>query len=72
MAGRVGPGKTGGASTVCCSPAPTAPRGWSFEHVVVLDGEWDRKNVNEDLDAPRRLYYVAMTRAQKDPHPGRA
>ena len=40
-------------------------KGLEFEHVVVLDGEWDRKNGNEDLDAPRRLYYVAMTRAQK-------
>ena len=32
--------------------------------MVVLDGGWDRVNRNEDPDAPRRLYYVAMTRAR--------
>ena len=40
-------------------------KGLEFDHVVVLDGGWDRVNRNEDRDAPRRLYYVAMTRARQ-------
>ena len=40
-------------------------KGLEFDHVAVLDGGWDRVGSNEDLDAPRRLYYVAMTRARK-------
>ena len=32
--------------------------------MVVLDGGWNRVNRGEDEDAPRRLYYVAMTRAR--------
>jgi ATP-dependent DNA helicase RecQ len=40
-------------------------KGLEFDHVVVLDGGWDRVDKNEDRDAPRRLYYVAMTRARK-------
>ena len=40
-------------------------KGMEFEHVVVLDGGWDRYNGKEDRDAPRRLYYVAMTRARQ-------
>ena len=47
-----------------CSP-PTAPRAWSSIHVVVLDGGWNRVGQAEDTDAPRRLYYVAMTRAKQ-------
>ena len=39
-------------------------KGLEFDHVVVLDGGWGRVNRNEDPDAPRRLYYVAMTRAR--------
>ena len=39
-------------------------KGLEFAHVVVLDGGWDRINRNEDPGAPRRLYYVAMTRAR--------
>ena len=39
-------------------------KGLEFDHVVVLDGNWDRIGYGEDLDAPRRLYYVAMTRAR--------
>ena len=39
-------------------------KGLEFDHVVVLDGGWDRANRGEDADAPRRLYYVAMTRAR--------
>ena len=40
-------------------------KGLEFDHVVVLDGSWDRVSEGEDRDAPRRLYYVAMTRAKK-------
>jgi ATP-dependent DNA helicase RecQ len=40
-------------------------KGLEFNHVAVLDGGWDRVGQNEDRDAPRRLYYVAMTRARK-------
>ena len=40
-------------------------KGLEFDHVVVLDGGWDRVGLGEDPDAPRRLYYVAMTRARQ-------
>jgi len=40
-------------------------KGLEFDHVAVLDGGWNRVGQNEDSDAPRRLYYVAMTRAKK-------
>ena len=40
-------------------------KGLEFDHVVVLDGGWRDANQGEDADAPRRLYYVAMTRARK-------
>lgn len=40
-------------------------KGLEFDHVVVLDGGWDRVGHREDFDAPRRLYYVAMTRARE-------
>ncbi len=40
-------------------------KGLEFEHVVVLDGGWGRVGSGEDADAPRRLYYVAMTRARQ-------
>ena len=40
-------------------------KGLEFDHVVVLDGEWDRVGHGEDRDAPRRLFYVAMTRGRK-------
>ena len=40
-------------------------KGLEFDHVVVLDGGWGGANPGEDGDAPRRLYYVAMTRARK-------
>ncbi len=39
-------------------------KGLEFDHVVVLDGGWQRTDRNEDRDAARRLYYVAMTRAR--------
>ncbi len=52
-------------------------KGLEFDHVIVLDGGWDRRNRADDADAQRRLYYVAMTRARqtlallrrKEPHP---
>ena len=40
-------------------------KGLEFDHVVVLDGGWDRVGTGEDPDARRRLYYVAMTRARQ-------
>ena len=40
-------------------------KGLEFDHVAVLDGGWDRVGGDEDPDAPRRLYYVAMTRARQ-------
>ena len=39
-------------------------KGLEFDHVVVLDGAWEKVGRGEDIDAPRRLYYVAMTRAR--------
>lgn len=41
-------------------------KGLEFDHVVILDGNWAGGLSDiEDVDAPRRLYYVAMTRARK-------
>ena len=40
-------------------------KGLEFDHVIVLDGGWHRVGEDEDPDAPRRLYYVAMTRARQ-------
>ena len=40
-------------------------KGLEFDHVAVLDGGWNNIDRGEDPDAPRRLYYVAMTRAQQ-------
>ena len=40
-------------------------KGLEFDHVVVLDGSWDRVNRTKDHNAARRLYYVAMTRARQ-------
>ena len=40
-------------------------KGLEFDHVAVLDGGWDSLGRGEDPDAPRRLYYVAMTRARR-------
>ena len=39
-------------------------KGLEFDHVVVLDGGWEQVSRGEDADAPRRLFYVAMTRAK--------
>ena len=40
-------------------------KGLEFEHVVILDGNWQNVTGGEDSDAPRRLYYMAMTRAKR-------
>lgn len=40
-------------------------KGLEFAHVAILDGHWERCGHDEDPDAPRRLYYVAMTRAME-------
>ena len=40
-------------------------KGLEFDHVAVLDGGWDHSGSGEDADAPRRLYYVAITRARQ-------
>ncbi|MCY4618252.1 MAG: RecQ family ATP-dependent DNA helicase [Chloroflexi bacterium] len=40
-------------------------KGLEFDHVIVLDGGWQRIGKDEDADAARRLYYVAMTRARQ-------
>ena len=40
-------------------------KGLEFDHVVVLDGGWDRAGRGEGPDEARRLYYVAMTRARQ-------
>jgi len=40
-------------------------KGLEFEDVVILNGGWDRPSKGEDTDAPRRLFYVAMTRARR-------
>ena len=39
-------------------------KGVEFDHVVVLDGAWEKRGRGEDVDAARRLFYVAMTRAR--------
>jgi len=39
-------------------------KGLEFDHVAVLDGGWAQAGRGEDADAPRRLFYVAMTRAK--------
>ena len=38
-------------------------KGLEFDHVVILDGNWQHRNQNE-AEEQRRLYYVAMTRAR--------
>lgn len=39
-------------------------KGHEFDHVAILNGGRDRSSRGEDADAPRRLFYVAMTRAR--------
>lgn len=59
-----------------CRDARRAPRGvqlltahrakgLEFDHVGIVDGGWGRAGRDEDPDAERRLYYVAMTRARE-------
>ena len=40
-------------------------KGLEFDDVVILNGGWEKPSDNEDADAPRRLFYVAMTRARR-------
>ncbi len=40
-------------------------KGLEFDHVVILNGGWKALSRGEDGEAPRRLFYVAMTRARK-------
>ena len=40
-------------------------KGLQFDHVAILDGKWNSFGEGEDREAPRRLYYVAMTRARE-------
>ena len=39
-------------------------KGLEFDHVAILNGGWERPSKGEDGQAPRRLFYVAMTRAK--------
>ncbi|WP_435259837.1 RecQ family ATP-dependent DNA helicase [Thioclava sp. FR2] len=40
-------------------------KGLEFDHVVILNGGWKAISRGEDGEAPRRLFYVAMTRARR-------
>jgi ATP-dependent DNA helicase RecQ len=40
-------------------------KGLEFDHVVILNGGWNSLSQGEDGEAPRRLFYVAMTRARR-------
>jgi ATP-dependent DNA helicase RecQ len=40
-------------------------KGLEFDHVLILDGRWRQRGDNEDPDSPRRLLYVAATRARQ-------
>jgi ATP-dependent DNA helicase RecQ len=40
-------------------------KGLEFDHVVILEGRWAHLSRGEEVNAPRRLFYVAMTRARR-------
>ena len=40
-------------------------KGLEFDHVIILNGGWQAISQGEDGEAPRRLFYVAMTRARR-------
>ena len=42
-----------------------AAKGLEFDHVVLLDGGWNRAVRQGGLEEERRLYYVGMTRARE-------
>ena len=77
MAGRMGTGGAPPTARALFLLTAHRAKGLEFDHVVVLDGGWDRIGRGEDADSPRRLYYVAMTRARQNlvlarlprPHP---
>ena len=64
VAGRVGTRRPSPATRSSTTNRHRA-KGLEFDHLVVLDGSWDRIGHEEDRDAPRRLYYVSMTRARQ-------
>ncbi len=39
-------------------------KGMEFDHVFVLDGNWQKKS-GQEMEEERRLYYVAMSRARE-------
>ncbi len=41
-------------------------KGLEFDDVVILDGGWEKPSRNENEDAPRQLFFVAMTRARRN------
>lgn len=40
-------------------------KGLEFDHVIILNHGWEAISRGEDGEAPRRLFYVAMTRARR-------
>ena len=42
-----------------------AAKGLEFNHVLLLDGGWERAAQRGNLEEERRLYYVGMTRARE-------
>jgi len=40
-------------------------KGMEYEHVFIADGSWNKYQNKAEEEESRRLYYVAMTRAQK-------
>lgn len=40
-------------------------KGEEFKYIFVLDGDWNNSNNVVEMEDERRLYYVAMTRAEK-------
>ncbi|NJN47594.1 MAG: ATP-dependent helicase, partial [Candidatus Competibacteraceae bacterium] len=42
-----------------------AAKGMEFKHVLIADGGWDRSRSEQTIEEERRLYYVAMSRAQE-------
>ncbi len=42
-------------------------KGLEFDHVFILDGNWQTKT-GQEMEEERRLYYVAMSRAKKTLH----
>ena len=60
-----GPGTIGRRQHGLLLTSAHRAKGLEFDHVAILDGNWQTVSRGEDADAPRRLYYVAMTRARR-------